>query len=207
MSDRQWKFVHQHRPDDTIVVAELRSAQLLESILRDKMPGEWTLREEDLSEGEAAPATEIPAEPPMEPASPPVLVAAPALAPIEVGPGAPPPIYLTERQNGKRRFERFAIPFRLIIVSGERSFRTYSGDISLGGMSLQDPFPPQLLREKCTVFIGSKTAPENIELQCSFVGDPGDPCRVMFRGCDPVMLRKLEAWILAAKRALVASAA
>lgn len=109
---------------------------------------------------------------------------------------SPPGLFSTEKKNGKRRHSRYKLDFRIILVSGGRSFRTLSADISVGGMLLKQKVPASMLNQICTVFIGSRKASENIELRARIIGDPTNPCRVTFVDCDHQSLKRLEQWIL-----------
>lgn len=111
---------------------------------------------------------------------------------------APPTLFSTALPSGKRKYARYALPFRVILTSGKNSFRTYSSNISVGGMLLKNPLPRVMLEGACRIFIGRTTSPENIELTCQLAGDAADPCRVRFLESDSAKLKKLEQWVLEA---------
>ncbi|MCM2280046.1 MAG: PilZ domain-containing protein [Oligoflexia bacterium] len=163
-----------------------------------------------------APAPAKPVAPQSAPSAPippqPSFVAEPvggAEAPDLSGPpmaeGVPPPFYMTERKSGNRRYQRYNVEFRVILVSGSRSFRTFSSNVSVGGMLLRQKVPVPMLNQICRVFIGSTTSNENIELSCKVIGDPTNPRRLTFGECDPASLKRLENWIMHAASATKAA--
>lgn len=228
MPKSHWRFVNRANPNETIAVLDFESAKTLARILQNAAaPGQWFLQEEVAIESldsalAAAPAvpeqkkspeqpperSAIPQRPPMRAeAAPPPAPVGDSLAPeasepprFEEEERLPPPVFATERRAGKRRYDRFKVEFRVIMVSGGKSFRSFSSDVSVGGMLLKQKIPPSMLNQVCTVFIGSKTGPENIELKCKIVGDPANPSRIAFVDCDVPTLRRLENWVLQSKQ-------
>lgn len=97
----------------------------------------------------------------------------------------------------KRRFKRYSAQFRIILVCGGKAFRTFSDDVSFGGMLLKQQVPTYMLNQVCSIFIGRTTHPENIEFKCRVIGDLKNPRRLSFIECDtPGGLKRLEDWII-----------
>ncbi|MCM2324775.1 MAG: PilZ domain-containing protein, partial [Oligoflexia bacterium] len=115
--------------------------------------------------------------------------------------GEPPPFHMTERKNGKRRHQRYDVEFRVILFSGGKSFRTFSSNVSVGGMLLKQQVPKTMLNQMCRIFIGSVNSKESIELTCRVIGDSSNPRRLSFGDCDTATLKLLESWIVTASAA------
>jgi hypothetical protein len=135
----------------------------------------------------------------------------PAVSEIISVPGAPPTISPppapavktatmvseTQATGGDRRAHpRHEFRFRVIIRNETLTFRTFTKDISLGGLSLENPVPEKLLDQKCQVFIGDPDSRENIRFALQSVGRP-DRRYFSFSGVDEAMAGKLGLWIKA----------
>lgn len=133
------------------------------------------------------------------PPPPPASTASTAEASIEIPSPVTPgqPGGAAKPQAGRRRFKRYNVGFRVILVADGKTFRTFSENVSTGGMLLKQKIPQGLLNKPCKIFIGSLSSPENIEMVCRLVGDTTDPRRISFLDCDAGLTKRLESWILA----------
>jgi hypothetical protein len=101
----------------------------------------------------------------------------------------------------QRRHERYCLRLRVVLISGNRSFRTYSKDISKGGMSFEHVVPKELIDQNCRVVIGSSDMKENLEFEAHIVGDPKNPRAVAFHDPKEIFIKKLENWLSQSKKA------
>lgn len=104
---------------------------------------------------------------------------------------APPSLQYEER----RKNPRHAVTFRVVIVSGGKSFRTFSDNISIGGTLLKHKAPKHLTGKVCKIFIGSEDLRENIEFSCRILGSDENPRNIQFINCDNISIKRLEKWI------------
>jgi hypothetical protein len=88
--------------------------------------------------------------------------------------------------------------FKLVVVliTKEKSFRTYSKNISLGGTLLEDMIPVDFLNKPFDLIIINRfeSDPKNRRLlfKAKIVGDISDPRRLMFMETDPSMMARLD---------------
>lgn len=144
-----------------------------------------------------------PPPPPLTGVSPRVM-GPPKLRPAGMPPLAPPPPLFqpsaptppAEKTGAERRkFKRFNLTFRVILTYGKTSYRTFTEDISIGGMKLKQKVPPFFLGKVCKVFISRIDTPENIEITCNILtDDPCNPIRVMFTDTSQETAEMLEKW-------------
>jgi hypothetical protein len=121
-------------------------------------------------------------------------------------PPAPQPVPVAERRRAeekaepekrqfeRRRFPRYQIRFRVIIRTEELTFRTFTKDISLGGLSLENPLPERLLEQKCQIFIGDVDSQESIRFTLQPT-ERHDRRYFSFAGVEESMTKKLNQWI------------
>lgn len=107
------------------------------------------------------------------------------------------------RKTGKetRRHERHNLRLRVVILAGTRSFRSFSKNISKGGLFLEHVVPVELVGEKCRVIISSPDLKENIEFQARLAGDSQNPRALSFEGGNSEFMGRLEAWLSSSPKA------
>lgn len=198
MGTNRWRFHSRKDASACIVVEGEDSARILWGILKDH-PLEWSVEE---LRGTAIAMTPTAPEPEPNSRSKPTPEVPPPPAVSQPERTQPPSLYVTAQANGKRRFVRYALEFRVILVSGGRTFRTHSSDVSIGGMQLKRRIPQCMLEKECRIFVATDKMEENIELTCRIIGDSTNPCRINFAGSDASSLKKLEQWILQANELL-----
>jgi hypothetical protein len=99
-----------------------------------------------------------------------------------------------KRGQERRRFPRYQIRFRVIIRNEELTFRTFTKDISLGGLSLENPIPERLMESKCQIFIGDVDSQESIRFTLQPT-ERHDRRYFSFAGVEEAMVTKLNQWI------------
>jgi hypothetical protein len=87
------------------------------------------------------------------------------------------------------------VNLRVILISKDKSFRSISQDVSLGGMKLKNRIPDEFFQEKCVAYLSDIDSKENIEIVCQVVGDPKDPARMKFMDTDSQQLKRLNQWL------------
>jgi hypothetical protein len=103
-------------------------------------------------------------------------------------------ISLPINKKDKRRFARFEGRLRVVLISGKRSFRTHSVNLSKGGILLEHQIPLRLIGENCKVVIGSPDMTENLEFMARVVGGNERPAALEFTESKEEFLAKLESW-------------
>lgn len=96
----------------------------------------------------------------------------------------------------RRKYPRFDFKFRVVIISDGRIFRTYTKNISLGGVLINTSIPKDIKSMECKVILGRDDSKENIETEASFVGNSSSTCRLRFNEKNASTFQsKLQAWI------------
>jgi hypothetical protein len=121
---------------------------------------------------------------------------------------APIPVDFTPKEEPKdrRKHPRYEVRFRVVIVVGSHTFRTHTKNISLDGLLLEDPIPPDMFKAVSQVFIGSPELKENISFTGVQVGETRNPTRFHLQEKKEAQT-KLNTWIqsLVQKHGLKAS--
>lgn len=101
----------------------------------------------------------------------------------------------------RRTTLRHDFKIEIVIISKERSFRTYSKNISLGGTLLEAEIPKDFLNKPFDLIIINRFENEAHKRQLLFkakiVGDICNPRRLMFLETDPQMMARLNALLKA----------
>lgn len=103
--------------------------------------------------------------------------------------------------NKRRTSIRHDFKLEIVLFSDERSFRTYSQNISLGGTLLEDEIPKGFLNKSFSLIIINKFEQDPNKRQLLFkakiVGDITNPRRLMFLEADLHMVARLDALLKA----------
>ena len=173
-----WVFINKTR-QKKIVVRDVDSAmqlmQLMQLIERT---------EKDSWEIQIATAPEPPQV--ILPPNAPVLAAPVPLA---------APVTEVKKWDNRRAHDRFDLAYRILIIRGQHSYRSYTDNISLGGMLLKNPVPDKLLGEVCNIYIGHPNRRENIELTARVIGKGEASRRITFTEIDAESKKLLDTWI------------
>lgn len=96
---------------------------------------------------------------------------------------------------------RHNFKIEVVIIAKERTFRTYSKNISLGGTLLEDEIPKDFLNKPFDLIIINRfeSDPQKRRLlfRAKIVGDITNPRRLMFMETDPHMMARLDALLKA----------
>lgn len=213
MSSSRYRFVKRQDSTQVVQVEDSKSAEVLSGILGRLEPGEWIIQEEQVlgaplgapveAARTASPSSVVPSAPM---AAQPPAFKSPTLAsllPLSLSAAperSPSPVVEIHRRTqakrpDQRRFSRFNLEFKVVLVCQGKTFRTYSDNISIGGMHLKHKVPPFMLDHPCKIVISRRDSFENIEFQCRIISRGDDPQGVEFVEGDPKALQSLENWI------------
>lgn len=99
----------------------------------------------------------------------------------------------------RRKYPRFDIRYRVIVRNDNLTFRTFSKNISLGGVALEMPVPEALLGSECQIYVGNPRTGENIRFSGKLVSNRNDSQFFVFLKSSPDSLTKLQKWVEAAQ--------
>lgn len=94
----------------------------------------------------------------------------------------------------KRKHSRVFARFKCIIRSSSLTFRTFTHDISLGGVSLEDEIPADLIGIECMIYISSTKTHKHLKFKIA----PTERCVAKyfsFQDADQGILNELSDWI------------
>lgn len=94
-----------------------------------------------------------------------------------------------------RRYPRIKGRLRTIITNKSKAFMTFTKDISLGGIQVENMIPHDLLNSEIEVYLSDPTGKKSILFRCHPVGDMKNPCRFSFAKADEKNLQKLSQWL------------
>ena len=164
----RWRFISSNEPGTVVTVYDEASAKTLVRVFQGKLKGSWTVQVDKTG-----------AAPPAKPQ---------AAAPAATAPSA-------AAENGKRRKPRYKIRVWVTLISGTQSFRAFTREISLGGLSLEHKVPTALLGTFCRIYVHGASEGERIEMRCRVAADPRNPRRIQFLSPEPEALERLSLWI------------
>lgn len=95
----------------------------------------------------------------------------------------------------RRRHPRFNIRFKVIIESDVLTFRSFTSNISLGGLALEHSLPDKLLSNDCKIYISDLDNSETIMFNIKPVKHGSDLKYFSFENLDDYYQRKLENWL------------
>lgn len=106
-----------------------------------------------------------------------------------------------EEDANRRTAIRHSFKLEVVLISKERSFRTFSKNISLGGTLLEDEIPKDFLGKPFDLIIINRFEPDKnkgrLLFRAKIVGDIINPRRLMFMEADPQMAARLNALLKA----------
>lgn len=94
-----------------------------------------------------------------------------------------------------RRYPRVKGRLRTIITNKSKAFMTFTKDISLGGIQVENLIPHDILNSEIEVYLSDPTGKKSILFRCHPVGDMKNPCRFSFAKADEKSLLKLSQWL------------
>ncbi len=94
----------------------------------------------------------------------------------------------------KRKHKRIFVRFRCIIRSTTLTFRTFTKDISLGGVALEDEIPMELIGTECMIYISSSKAKKNLKFKIALTSRSVAKY-FSFQEADATLLEELGQWL------------
>jgi hypothetical protein len=86
----------------------------------------------------------------------------------------------TQVNQERRSSPRLAGRLRVVVVSGRVVFRTFSYDISEGGIRLEKPVPPELVSSVVDIFVSSPEYKSSLRFKARLIPDQADAFRFQF---------------------------
>ncbi len=94
-----------------------------------------------------------------------------------------------------RRYPRVKGRLRTIITNKSKAFMTFTKDISLGGIQVENMIPHDILNSEIEVYLSDPSGKKSILFRCLPVGDLKNPCRFSFAKADEKNIQKLGQWL------------
>jgi hypothetical protein len=94
-----------------------------------------------------------------------------------------------------REHPRVTMELKIIFVSGKKSFRTKTIDLSLGGVKTSDPLPEAYLNQELDVFLSSPDLKLSIRFKAELISCKDSLSRLKFTEKNDIGLKHLENWI------------
>lgn len=94
-----------------------------------------------------------------------------------------------------RRYPRIKGRLRTIITNKSKAFMTFTKDISLGGIYVENMIPHDILNSEIEVYLSDPSGKKSILFRCLPVGDMKNPCRFSFAKADEKNIQKLGQWL------------
>ncbi len=97
--------------------------------------------------------------------------------------------------SDQRKFARHDIRLKVIISNKEKTFLSYTVNVSVGGVMLEDTVPRNYFNSETEIFISSPKKNEFVAFRCTPVGDDQEPKRFSFGQISQASLQKFQDWI------------
>lgn len=95
----------------------------------------------------------------------------------------------------KRKHPRVPLRVNVVVVHGKQSFRSYSKNVSRGGLLLEKKIPWSLPGQSCKVFLTNEETNERIEFTAKVISDSSNPFRIGFEDSENRFNSILQVWI------------
>lgn len=95
----------------------------------------------------------------------------------------------------QRKFERHEVRLKVIISNKEKTFLSYTVNVSIGGVMLEDKIPRDYFNSETEIFVSSPKKNEFVAFRCTPVGDDQEPKRFTFGQISKASLDKFQDWI------------
>ncbi len=99
----------------------------------------------------------------------------------------------------QRKYARFDMRLKVIISNKEKTFLSYTKNVSIGGVMLEDKIPRDYFNAETEIFISSPKKNEFVAFRCVPVGDDKEPTRFSFGQISKASLDKFQDWITKVK--------
>ena len=107
----------------------------------------------------------------------------------------PPTPASKKTYSEQRKFPRHDVRLKVIISNKEKTFLSYTVNVSMGGVMLEDTIPRDYFNSETEIFISSPKKNEFIAFRCIPVGDDKEPKRFSFGQISDSSLQKFQEWI------------
>ena len=97
----------------------------------------------------------------------------PAPVPVPAAAHVPAPTPAPAPQSNRRAHERFNVKLQVVILSEENAFRTFTRNISMGGLALEKAIPKNLTGSQCSIFISDPTSHRKISFSGVVIAETG----------------------------------
>lgn len=106
----------------------------------------------------------------------------------------------------RRKHPRSNLRLQVVIISDRDAFRTFSRNVSMGGMALEKAVPKALLSKECTIFLSEPGSTAKFSFTGTVLAEPDQPDaprhRIMFGHVADSSIDTLRLWLEgAAKKA------
>lgn len=95
----------------------------------------------------------------------------------------------------QRRFPRHDVRLKVIISNKAKTFLSYTINVSMGGVMLEDSIPRDYFNSETEIFISSPKKNEFVAFRCIPVGDEQEPKRFSFGQISQSSLEKFQEWV------------
>ncbi len=94
----------------------------------------------------------------------------------------------------KRKYKRYSLRLKIIIRNQNLTFRSFSRDISLGGIALEHIVPEELLGSESQIYLSSLDGKDSILFNIHLT-ESKERIRFVFSNKEEIFAKKLEQWI------------
>jgi hypothetical protein len=95
----------------------------------------------------------------------------------------------------KRKHARVELELKVVFISGKKTFRTKTVDLSLGGIKTIDPLPEIYFNTPIEVFISSPDLKISIKFSAILVANANSSTHIQFTGGNDIGQKHLESWL------------
>ena len=99
------------------------------------------------------------------------------------------------KKEDLRKHPRYNIRFKVIIENDIITFRSFTSNISLGGIALEHSLPEKMLSSDCKIYISDLDNSETIMFKIKPIRRGNDHKYFSFEGLDEYFTQKLDAWL------------
>lgn len=118
--------------------------------------------------------------------------------PVPAPPATPPPrgnVVPIGRGFERRKYPRTQIRLRVLIQVDSIVFRTFTRDVSLGGLALEDPVPSFFQSQNCTVLLSHPPSTETFRFTARVLGQREQACFLNFYRSPAESVARLQDWL------------
>lgn len=88
---------------------------------------------------------------------------------------------------------------QVVLITDQEAFRTFTKNVSMGGMALEKPVPKKLLGKDCTIFLSEPGSTAKISFAGTVLTESDGPNasrhRIMFGECSDLSRDTLRQWL------------